>query len=194
MSNQKRHSRAPKKQLTEKQILLDQRSRSIKASLLRVLSLDIAALYQINSQRQGDSLKLRELNCNVRDTSTVKPTSSSIEDKHETSHHRLPQERIEEQSPESDQQPTLNQQTDGLQEQATIMLLIFRLLAFFIGLLVHHVIQSYLSTQSVTLLGIAIAISSISVLLTVIFMPWNRKLLWNLCSLFAGLLFAVIVL
>lgn len=193
MSNQKRRSRAPKKQLTEKQILLDQRSRSIKASLLRVLSLDIAALYQINSQRQSDSSKLWELNRNVRDSS-MEPTHSSVEDKHETSRHRLHPERIEKQSPESDQQPILNQQTDGLQEQTTITLLIFRLLAFFIGLLVHHIIQSYLSTQSVTLLGIAIAISSISVLLTVIFMPWNRKLLWNLCSLFAGLLFAVIVL
>lgn len=193
MSNQKRRSRAPKKQLTEKQILLDQRSRSIKASLLRVLSLDIAALYQINSQRQSDSSKLWELNRNVRDPS-MEPTHSSVEDKDETSHHGLYPERIEKQLPESDQQPILNQQTDGLQEQTTITLLIFRLLAFFIGLLVHHIIQSYLSTQSVTLLGIAIAISSISVLLTVIFMPWNRKLLWNLCSLFAGLLFAVIVL
>lgn len=194
MSNQKRRSHPPKKQVTEKQLLLNQRSRSIKASLLKVLSLDIAALYHTNSQRQENFSKLREANRDVWDASTVEPASSSIENEHEKSNCPLPLERIEERSPESDQQQVLNQQKNDLQEEATTMLLVFRLLAFFIGLLVHYVIHSYFSAQSVALLGIAIALSGVSVLATVIFVPWNRKLLWNLCSLFAGLLFAVIVL
>ncbi|MCU0550562.1 MAG: hypothetical protein MUC48_14530 [Leptolyngbya sp. Prado105] len=194
MSNQKRRSHPPKKQVTEKQLLLNQRSRSIKASLLRVLSLDVAALYQINSQRQGNSSELQEVNRDVRDASAVEPASSIVKNEHEKSHRSSSLEKIEERSPEFDQQPILNQHTDKLQEEATIMLLISRLFAFFIGLLVHHVIQSYFSYQSLTLLGIAIALSGVSVLATVILAPWNRRLLWNLCSLFAGLLFAVIVL
>lgn len=194
MSHQKRRSRSPKKQPTDKQLSLDQRSRSIKASLLRVLSLDVAALYQIDSQRQGTPSELRQVNRDVRDTSTPEPASPNAEEGYEKPCRSLPSERIEERSSDSDQQQILRKQIGDPQQESTVMLLILRLLAFFIGLLVHHVIQSYFSTQSVALLGIAISISGISILATVILMPWNRKMLWNLCSLFGGLLFAVIVL
>lgn len=191
MSHQKRRSRLPKKQLTEKQLLLVQRSRSIKASLLRVLSIDIAALYDIHPRREDDNpSELRQVNRNAQNEPTVNSASQLVDEQDRS----LPTEMTEEQLLESNLQQTPSRGSDELQREPMIMLLIFRLFAFFIGLLIHHAVRSYFSSQSVVLLGSAIAVSSISILTTVIFMPWNRKLLWNLCSLFGGLLFAVIVL
>lgn len=190
MSHQKRRSRSPKKQITEKQLLLVQRSRSIKASLLRALSIDIAALYDTYPRREeSNPLELRQGNRNAQDD----PTGHSISQVIEEQNRSLPSEMTEEQL-ESDLQQTSSRGSDELQREPMIMLLIFRLFAFFIGLLIHHAVRSYFSNQSVILLGVTIAVSSISILTAVIFMPWNRKLLWNLCSLFGGLLFAVIVL
>ncbi|GAP99755.1 hypothetical protein [Leptolyngbya sp. NIES-2104] len=191
MSHQKRRSRSPKKQLTEKQLLLIQRSRSIKASLLRALSIDIAALYDIHPRREeSNSLELRQGNRNAQDAPTGQSTSQVIEEQNRS----LPSEITEEQLLESDLQQTLSRGSDELQREPMIMLLIFRLFAFFIGLLIHHAVRSYFSNQLVVLLGVAIAVSSMSILVTVVLMPWNRKLLWNLFSLFGGLLFAVILL
>lgn len=201
MSHQKRRARSPKKQLTEKQLLLVQRSRSIKASLLRVLSIDIAALYHTNHQ-PGDNnpSELRQVNRDAQDASTINPANRVVEQQNtvnretENRHRSLHSEPPEKLLLESEPQQNASRGRDELQREPLIMLLIFRLFAFFIGLLVHHAVRSYFFNQSVLLLGIAIAMSSLSILVTVIFMPWNRKLLWNLFSLFGGLLFAVIML
>lgn len=174
MSHQKRRSRSPKKQLTEKQLLLVQRSRSIKASLLRALSIDVAALYDINPRREDDNPSgLRQVNRNAQNEPTVTPASQLVDKQNRS----LPTEMPEEQLLESGLQKISDPGSDELQREPMIMLLIFRLFAFFMGLLIHYAVRSYFSNQSVILLGSAIAISSMSILVTVIFMPWNRKLL-----------------
>ena len=211
MSNQRRRSQSARKQLSEKQLVIAQRSRSVKASLLRVLSIDVAALYHINSQQEkGDPLEVSiKSNRTAQAARVVNQADSSIEDQaivheHEDNtnlYHSLPSENVEKQSLHSGTNPVqsnnpqiMNRQVDESQREPMALLLISRLIAFFIGLLIHYSIHFYFSSQSVALSGLAIALSGVSVLVMVIMMPWNRKLLWNLCSLFGGLLFAVIVL
>lgn len=206
MSDQRRRSQSAKKQLSEKQLVIAQRSRSIKASLLRILSIDVAALYHINSQREnGNPLEAPvKANRAAQVTRIVNQTDSSIEDQaivHEDYtelYHSLPSENVEKQSLNSVTNPVqssnlqfLNRQVDESQREPMALLLISRLIAFFIGLLIHHGIHFYFSSQSVALSGLAFsakrnckatAFSGVSVLVTVIIMLWNRKLLWNLCS------------
>jgi hypothetical protein len=90
--------------------------------------------------------------------------------------------------------PRILNQQDEKQEELLVTVLISRLIAFCMGVSVHYVTHSYFLNQLFALSCFAIALSAVSVLITIVFMPWNRKLLWNLCSLLGGLLFAVIAL
>lgn len=197
MPNPRKRSQSTRKQLTEKQLGIAQRSRSIKASLLRILSTDAAALYHMDSGGRNIS--------KLRGKEQVKQI---IEDQAASNKQENREEIICPPLPENAEKPSLPAQVNPSQpaeqrhstpqvdrsQEELIMPLISRLIAFFMGLLIHYVIHSYFSNQSLALSSSAIAISAVSVLVTVILMPWNRKLLWNLCSLFMGLLFAIIAL
>jgi hypothetical protein len=194
MSNQKRRSQSAKKPLTEKQLVIAQRSRSIKASLLRILSNDAAALYRTNSQENSNHWRVhRENQANL----IIEGQTSVVQDEVSTQQRSLEsgEEKIQTEvnPPKINNQRILNQQ-DEKQKELLVTVLISRLIAFCIGVFVHYVIHSYFLNQLFALSCIAIALSAVSVLIAIVFMPWNRKLLWNLCSLLGGLLFAVIAL
>ncbi|MCU0552888.1 MAG: GtrA family protein [Leptolyngbya sp. Prado105] len=192
MSHQKRRSQSAKKPLTEKQLVIAQRSRSIKTSLLRILSNDAVALYRMNPN--NNHWKVHRKN---QAKSIIEDQISVAQNEESTQQRSLESNREEIQAevnpPKINEQHILNQQ-DEKQKELLVTVLISRLIAFCIGILVHYVIHSYFFNQLFVLSCIAIAVSTVSVLITVVFMPWNRKLLWNLCSLLGGLLFAVIAL
>ena len=169
MSNQKRRTQSSRKQFTGKQLILAQRSRSIKASLLKSLSLlaprsafDLAALYYLNSQRE-------DRNCQAREAPATKPANlesqpSAIDRQLEGGkepYSQLLNER-EPAAPSSENKqlqpsavPQLEQQTDKPQTTVTVTLLIARCIAFLIGLLIHYVISLFFPHLLILLSGIA---------------------------------------
>lgn len=70
MSHPKRQSSTNRKRTTERQIALARRSRSIKASLLKALSLDLVALYQADQAKDS-------VNTTARNPSHSMPRQSS---------------------------------------------------------------------------------------------------------------------
>ncbi|MGG6265595.1 hypothetical protein ACQ4M3_06265 [Leptolyngbya sp. AN03gr2] len=212
MPSQKRRTQSSKKQFIGKQMMMAQRSRSIKASLLKSLSIDLAALYYLNSQREDRNRATRE--ASTTNPANLESQRFTIENQLEKSEEQCSQSpsKIEAAVPNNENKqlppsaiPQLERQDKPqsaipqLERQdkpqaATVTLLIARCLAFLIGLLTHYVISWFFPQSLILLSGVAIAISGTSILAAVTLAPWNRKLLWNLCSLFGGLLFAVFVL
>ncbi|MGG6268528.1 hypothetical protein ACQ4M3_25390 [Leptolyngbya sp. AN03gr2] len=59
MPHPKRQPQTNRKRSTERQFVLSRRSRSIKASLLKVLSLDLVTLYQADQAQDVDKIMSR---------------------------------------------------------------------------------------------------------------------------------------
>lgn len=207
MPHPKRQPQTNRKRSTERQIVLARRSCSIKASLLKVLSLDLVTLYQADQAQDGDKPM-------SRNSSQPMPRSfSDLQDRHipsdfSTSAH--PIEPTQQQDSRADvansrQSNTNDSLDEALEdrklnvvsrsvEQNSLNPLLIRCFAFVLGGLIRYALNVYLQPFAILLSGIAIAVSGISVLMVVIFAPWKKKLLWNLGCLFGGLLVAVLVL
>lgn len=208
MPHPKRQAQTNRKRTTERQIVLARRSRSIKASLLKVLSLDLVTLYQADRAQNADKTMWRNL-------SQPTPRSSShLQDRHipsdfSTSDHPIKPTQQQVSHADGTDSHRIRNTSDSLSdvsknrelnlvsrsaEQNLLNTLLVRCFAFALGGLIHHALNLYFQPFAILLSGIAIAISGISVLMVVFFTPWKKKLLWNLGCLFGGLLLAVLAL
>ncbi|MBD1845706.1 hypothetical protein H6F89_20305 [Cyanobacteria bacterium FACHB-63] len=201
MPHPKRQSSTNRKPTTERQIILARRSRSIKASLLKVLSLDLVTLYQADQAKDSDKTPARNSSHPM-----PRPDFYSPAELHETSRFIVPNPA----TPVRPIEPPITQsgETDLRQEQRTnaadpksvsrpaspIAMVIIRCFAFLLGVLIRCVLVFYLQPFAALLSGVAIALSGIGVLIVVVSTPWKQKLLWNLSCLFGGLLLAVLML
>ncbi len=207
MPHPKRQPQTNRKRSTERQIVLARRSRSIKASLLKVLSLDLVTLYHADQAQDVDKPSSRNL------SQPIPLSSSDFQDRRipadfSTSAH--PTEPTQQQDSHADAansrqsgntSDSSNQASERRlnvvsrsAEQNSLNPVLVRCFAFVLGGLIRYALNVYLQPFAILLSGIAIAVSGISVLMVVVFAPWKKKLLWNLGCLFGGLLVAVLVL
>ncbi len=187
MPHQKRQSSTPRKRSTERQLVLARRSRSIKASLLQVLSLDLVALYQAErSQDTPDTV--------ARNGSQATPrySNSDFSDQHPTTSSHSDTTKIVEPLQESRDRNLVTPQ--NISQPSVALTIAARGLAFTLGILIRYALILYLQRFAILLSGVMVAISGISLLMVVVFAPWKKKLLWNLSCLFGGLLVAVLFL
>lgn len=191
MSSQRRNPRPTKKQLAEKQALMSQRSRSIKASLLKILSMDMARLY--NQDPQTNSID-REARSIQKPNLTDKTLDAPDEQENFSDPKRLQESEQRLGTKARDLQEPHNSESSENSTQSTSAALVplSQLVSFLTGLLIHYVISLF--PHELVVSGIAIALIGMTILIIVVLAPWNRKLLWNLGSLFGGLLFAVLLL
>ncbi|MCY6493392.1 hypothetical protein [Leptolyngbya sp. GGD] len=202
MPHPKRQSSTHRKPTTERQIILARRSRSIKASLLKVLSLDLVTLYLADQAEDSDKSPARNPSHPM-----PRPDFHSPAELHETTRFISPNtatpvrpiEQPVTQSGEAElqQEQPSNAPYDskGVSRPASpIAIVIIRCFAFLLGMLIRCILIFYLQPFAALLSGVAIALSGISVLIVVVFTPWKQKLLWNLGCLFGGLLLAVLML
>lgn len=205
MPHPKRQSSTNRKRTTERQIVLARRSRSIKASLLKALSLDLVALYQADQAKDS-------VNPTARNPPHSMPRQSSDfhapTELHQTTHSIPPNLGIPIRPTE--QQVARSNEMDLRQVQETnhhvdkvvprsasekaFATIMARCFAFLLGVLIRCVLIFYLQPFAILLSGVAIAVSGISLLIVVMFASWKKKLLWNLACVFGGLLVAVLIL
>jgi hypothetical protein len=203
MSHPKRQSSTNRKPTTERQIILARRSRSVKAALLKVLSLDLVTLYQADQAEDADRTPARTVSHPM-----PRPDFHNPAELHETNRFISPNLA----TPVRPTEPLITQsdETDLRQEQHTnapydsksvsrpaslmIAIVIIRCFALLLGVLIRCILIFYVQSFAALLSGVAIAISGVGVLIVVVFTPWKKKLLWNLSCLFGGLLIAVLVL
>lgn len=201
MPDPKRQSLTNRKRMTDRQIVLARRSRSIKASLLKVLSLDLVTLYQAEPAKDSD-------NTIARNPSQPMPGQASDfyspSELHE-SHHAIPPTlessiRSVNRSDLTESRQVQNmsnlddsQAVSRSANHTSSVTVLARCCALLVGFLIRCVLILYVQPFAVLLSGAAITLSGISVLMVVMFTPWKKKLLWNLGCLFGGLLIAVFV-
>ncbi len=183
MPHPKRQSSTPRKRSTERQLALARRSRSIKASWLQVLSLDLVALYQADrAQAAPDTV--------ARSRSQATYSNSDFSDRHSTTASHPDTTEVADPV-----QETRNLVTPKNANQPSVALTIAtRSFSFLLGILIRYALILYLQQWAILLSGVVVAISGISVLMVVVFVPWKKKLFWNLSCLFGGLLVAVLFL
>ncbi|KAM3091294.1 hypothetical protein ACKFKG_26280 [Phormidesmis sp. 146-35] len=205
MSYPKRQSSTNRKRTTERQMILARRSRSIKASLLKTLSLDLVTLYQADQAKdsahttaRNPSHPMPHQSSDLREPTKLDPANRSIPPNLE-----IPDRLAEEPIARSDEidlrqvQNTNNHDDKAIPRSASeksFAIVMVRCFAFLLGVLIRCALIFYLQPFAIVLSGVAIAIIGISVLLVVVFTPWKKKLLWNLGCLFGGLLLAVLML
>ncbi len=208
MPHPKRQPQTNRKRSTERQLVLSRRSRSIKASLLKVLSLDLVTLYQADHARDADKIMLRNspqpiprspLDLQDRRISSNFSTSDHLIEptQQQDSHVDLVNSRQSSNTSDSLSEAFQEQKLNVVPrstDQNSLNPLLVRCFVFLLGGLIRYALNVYLQPFAILLSGIAIAISGISVLIVVVFAPWRKKLLWNLGCLFGGLLVAVLVL
>lgn len=208
MPHPKRQPQTNRKRSTERQLVLSRRSRSIKASLLKVLSLDLVTLYQADQTQDVDQplsrsssqpilrspldIQDRRIPSNFSTSAhLIEPTQP--QDSHADMVNSRQSSNMSDSLSEAPQERKLNVVSRNA-EQNSLNPLLVRCFAFLLGGLIRYALNVYLQPFAILLSGIAIAISGISVLIVVVFAPWRKKLLWNLSCLFGGLLVAVLVL
>ena len=185
MPHPKRQSLTPRKRSTERQLALARRSRSIKSSWLHVLSLDLVALYQADRSQDAPNPSVRN-----RSQATPWDSNSDFSDRHSTTASHPDTTEVADSV-----QETRNLVTPKNANQSSVVLTISaRCLAFVLGILIRYAVILYFQRLAILLSGVLIAISGISVLMVVVFVPWKKKLFWNLSCLFGGLLVAVLFL
>lgn len=208
MPHPKRQPQTNRKRSTERQLVLARRSRSIKASLLKVLSLDLVTLYQADHAQNADktmpqssSQPIPRSPLDLQDHRIPSDFSTSahlIEPKQQQdSHADVANSRQSSNTRDSFDQSSQERKLNVVSrnaEQNSLNPLLVRCLAFLLGGLIRYALNVYLQPFAILLSGIAIAISGISVLMVVVLAPWKKKLLWNLGCLFGGLLVAVLAL
>ncbi len=185
MPHPKRQSLTPRKRSTERQLALARRSRSIKSSWLHVLSLDLVALYQADRSQDAPNPSVRN-----RSQATPWNSNSDFSDRHPTTaSHPDPTEIAD-----SGQETRNLVAPKNISQSNATLTIAARCLAFVLGILIRYALILYFQRWAILLLGILVAISGISVLMVVVFVPRKKKLLWNLSCLFGGLLVAVLFL
>ncbi|MBE9010912.1 hypothetical protein IQ250_11905 [Pseudanabaenaceae cyanobacterium LEGE 13415] len=208
MPHPKRQPQTYRKRSTERQLVLARRSRSIKASLLKVLSLDLVTLYQADQAQDVDKPMSRNSSQPIpRSFSDLQdrriPSDSSISahpiepTQRQGSHADMANSRQSSNTSDSFDQSSQERKLNVVSrnaEQNSLNPLLVRGFAFLLGGLIRYALNVYLQPLALLLSGIALAISGISVLMVVVFAPWKKKLLWNLGCLFGGLLVAVLAL
>lgn len=208
MPHPKRQPQTNRKRSTERQLVLARRSRSIKASLLKVLSLDLVTLYQADQAQEADKPISRNSSqpiprsfSDLQDrripsdfsTSAHPMKSTQQQDSHADVTNSRQNSSISDSLSEASQEQKMNVVYHSA-DQNSLNPLLVRCFAFLLGGLIRYALNVYLQPFAILLSGIAIAISGISVLVVVIFAPWKKKLLWNLGCLLGGLLVAVLAL
>lgn len=201
MPHPKRQSSTNRKQTTARQVVLARRSRSIKASLLKALSLDLVTLYQADQAKDSENTTARNPSQPIpRQVSDFHPLSELHQSNHAIPPNLEKSLRPVARSDETELRQVQN--TSDLDDSqvvsrpasqtssVTVMGCCFALL---LGFLIRCALILYAQPFAVLLSGVAIAISGISVLIVVMFTPWKKRLLWNLGCLFGGLLIAVFV-
>lgn len=204
MPHPKRQSSTNRKPTTERQIILARRSRSIKASLLKVLSLDLVTLYQADQAKDADKTPARNFSHPMpRYPSNFHNPVEQHEMPHFIPSNSATPVRSTEQpitpSGEADlrqeQHSNASYDSKGVSRPASpIAIVIIRCFAFLLGVLIRCVLVFYFQPFAALLSGVAVAIGGVAVLIVVVFAPWKQKLLWNLGCLFGGLLIAVLML
>ncbi|MEP0915370.1 hypothetical protein NC981_00945 [Leptolyngbya sp. DQ-M1] len=205
MPHPKRQSSTNRKRSTGRQIVLARRSRSVKASLLKALSFDLVTLYQAAQAKGSDNATARNSyhpmpgqSSNFREPVKIDPANRSIPPNLEIP--GRPAERLIARSNEIDLrqvQSTNNHDDKAVPRSASeksFAIVMVRCFAFLLGVLIRCVLIFYLQPFAMLLSGVAIAVSSMSLLMAVVFTPWKKKLLWNLACVFGGLLVAVLIL
>lgn len=205
MPHPKRQSSSNRKRITERQIILARRSRSIKSSLLKALSLDLVTLYQagqakdsVNPTAQNSSHSMPHQFSDCHNPPELYQTSHSTPSNFGIPLRPAKQQVAQFDEMDSRQVQETNHHADKVVPRpanekafATIMV---RCFVFLLGVLIRCFLIFYLQPFAILLSGFTIAISGISLLMVVVFTPWKKKLLWNLACLFGGLLVAVLVL
>lgn len=188
MPHPKRQPLTNRKHTIERQIVLARRSKSIKAPLLKVLSLDLVSLYQAdqarNSERSHYSLNLHDPTepCNANRFISRKlpppdrPTQQSVTRSAEAELNQAQNTSV------LDDSKVISRPTN----QKLFATVIARCFAFLLGVLIRYALISYVQPFAVLLSGVAFsakrncvatAVSVICVLVVVMFTPWEKKLL-----------------
>lgn len=201
MPYSKRQFSTNRRRSTERQIVLARRSRSIKASLLKVLSLDLVTLYQADQSKNSENMMPRNptqpmprqpmdfqkpLALHESDRSIPSNLGASVRPDVQLSEPELRQI-----------QNTSDLGDKGVPRpasQSSLVIVVVRCFAFLLGVLIRSALIFYAQPFAILLSGVAIAAIGIGVLMVVVFTPWKKKLLWNLACLFGGLLIAVLIL
>lgn len=150
MPHPKRQSSTNRKRTTERQIILARRSRSLKASLLKVLSLDLVTLYQADQAKDSDKTPAR----NFSHPMPRYPSNfHNPVEQHEMTHFipsspATPVHRIEppitpsgETDLRQEQRPNAPYNSKGVSRPASpIAIVIIRCFAFLLGVLIRCVL------------------------------------------------------